>query len=268
MGKIGKTLALRLTLSFVISFLTLLTVEPTSAQTIPKPSVPEFTLKYIDNSYEVQPTYGIDPYTGKNVLTQDGFKVQNKSIEMKISNPPFTPYKDSNGHLLLLVYEVRWKPHFGSEWDGFWLNYELATNSRFIGATEILETPNAQFTVFAFGFKGNNGSTPFYGTMRINDIPNDGQEDFQVRAYIGYVGSFSSTDIYGRSNDYTAWVTGESSGWSNLQTINIPDGSVSSSTPNPSPTTVPEFPFVTVFFLFAVIPLITILVKKRISKSL
>jgi hypothetical protein len=254
-------------------------VESASAQSIPKPSVPEFTLKYVDNSYDVPPTYGVDPYTGKNALTQDGFKAQNKSIEMSISNLPFTPYKDSKGNMLQLIYEVRWKAHFSSDWGGFWLNYRLATNSRFIGATETLEFPNAPVTVFAFGFKGNNGTIPFYGTMSISDIPNEGQEDFQVQAYIGYYGSFSSTDIYGRSNDYYAWVTGETSGWSNIETITMPKGSVSTSTSpiptatstqNPTPTPVPEFPILVILPLVLAISLISTMLlrgKQRFPKA-
>lgn len=35
---------------------------------ISKPSVPEFTVKYVDNSYDVPPTYGIDQYTGEKSL--------------------------------------------------------------------------------------------------------------------------------------------------------------------------------------------------------
>ena len=35
------------------------------ANDIPKPSIPEFTLKFEDNSYYVPPTYEINPYTGE-----------------------------------------------------------------------------------------------------------------------------------------------------------------------------------------------------------
>ncbi len=40
-------------------------VESAFAQLIPTPSIPEFTLKYIDYSYDVPPTYKIDEYTGE-----------------------------------------------------------------------------------------------------------------------------------------------------------------------------------------------------------
>jgi hypothetical protein len=45
MGKIGKTSALFLILIVAMSSLTLLMVRPSAAQTIPKPSVPEFTIQ-------------------------------------------------------------------------------------------------------------------------------------------------------------------------------------------------------------------------------
>ena len=63
------------------------------AQTIPQPSVPEFTVRYADYSYNISPTYGIDPYSGKTVQTGGGFTIQNKSIELTIKTT-FTSYKD------------------------------------------------------------------------------------------------------------------------------------------------------------------------------
>ena len=67
MGKIGKTFAIFLTLIVAMSCLTLLTVKPVNAQSIPKPSVPEFTLQIADHSYDVpaKTTSTTDPYTGK-----------------------------------------------------------------------------------------------------------------------------------------------------------------------------------------------------------
>jgi hypothetical protein len=74
----------------------------TDVSGIPKPSVPEFTLRYIDLSYDVPPTYGIDQFTGKNVITQEGYHVDNQSIAFKIKNHPFTSYNDSSGNSISL----------------------------------------------------------------------------------------------------------------------------------------------------------------------
>lgn len=54
MGKMSKTLALFLILITATAYLPLAS-EPVNAQTIPIPSVPEFTLRYVDLSYDVPP---------------------------------------------------------------------------------------------------------------------------------------------------------------------------------------------------------------------
>jgi hypothetical protein len=90
MGNIRRTWALILIGLIAFSCLSLLAVKPATAQSIPKPSVPEFTLSYSDKSYSVPPTYDIDPYTGKSIITQDGYYVKNASVEVTIKNQPFT----------------------------------------------------------------------------------------------------------------------------------------------------------------------------------
>jgi hypothetical protein len=75
------------------------------AQTLP--SVPEFTLKFEAQPYDLPPTYGIDSYTGKNVTIAEGGHVENKSIVVTIKNQP------SSGDL---YYNVRDKGHFEESW--------------------------------------------------------------------------------------------------------------------------------------------------------
>ena len=56
---------------------------------IPKPSVPEFTLKYVDNSYDVPPktTTSTDPYTNEiTTTTIPGYHVENRTVEAVIKN--------------------------------------------------------------------------------------------------------------------------------------------------------------------------------------
>ena len=65
MGKIGKTFAIILTVIIATSCVNLPTVRPANAQTIPKPSIPRFTLRYVVDYYDVPTTYKTDPYTGK-----------------------------------------------------------------------------------------------------------------------------------------------------------------------------------------------------------
>ena len=77
MGKIGKTFALFLILIMTISSLSLLMVKPASAQTIPTPSVPEFTIE-----------------------------LNSTALQITIKNQAFAPYV-SNGQNIMLFFDVR-----------------------------------------------------------------------------------------------------------------------------------------------------------------
>ena len=96
----SKRTSLLFIVILTVSSLILVNLAPAS---ITKPSVPEFTVKFEAHPYDVPPTYGIDPYTGKNVMTQAGYHVENKSIEViKIlkRNIKWTPLKNfPNGSL-------------------------------------------------------------------------------------------------------------------------------------------------------------------------
>lgn len=88
----------------LISLLTvssLTVVESAFAQ-----STPMFTLKFEAHPYDVPTTYGIDPYTGKNVTIQEGYHVENKSVVFTIKNQ----------RAAYLFYNVRYKGHFGDDW--------------------------------------------------------------------------------------------------------------------------------------------------------
>lgn len=191
---------------------------------IPKPSVPEFTLKFVDHSYDVPPTYGIDPYTGKNVMTQAGYHVQNKSIEVTIKNQPFSNYKDANGTTVMLYYDIRWRGHFGDYWND--LNstgIELVASSSLM-VDNVLAYPNSPSTTFSYGFGGNNGSD-YYG-VHLTGISAGGQVDFQVEALIGYYTKIihppSPGDVLsGGQPGYHYAFTGEASDWSNTQTVTV-----------------------------------------------
>jgi hypothetical protein len=67
------------------------TASPTSP---PTPPVPEFTVKFVDFSYYVPTTTSIDPYTGQNITNQ-GYYVDNRTIELSINNQPFSSYQEN-----------------------------------------------------------------------------------------------------------------------------------------------------------------------------
>ncbi|MCL2359969.1 hypothetical protein, partial [Candidatus Bathycorpusculum sp.] len=55
-------------------FAGLLCMGEVQAETaLQKPAIPEFTLRFVDNSYDVPPTFSKDPFTGKNEMTQEGY---------------------------------------------------------------------------------------------------------------------------------------------------------------------------------------------------
>jgi len=174
--------------------------ESNESASIPKPSVPEFTLKYVNHSYYEQPTYTIDPYTGEQVIENEGGYIQNDSIEIIIRNQPFTSYRDANGNTIILFYNIRYKGHYGDQWR----TYPLSSESGYWEASQ------SEYTVV---------SLP---NTQVGHFPTGGQMDFQVQALIGYETAITSTQLSPDKpyNIYT--FHGTEGSWSNTQTITIP----------------------------------------------
>jgi hypothetical protein len=277
MGRINKTLALLLSLIVTMSCFSLFVVNPANAQSIPKPSVPEFTLQYVDHSYDVPPTYGIDSYTGHNIMVQDGYHIQNKSIDVILSNPHFTPFENGKVNNLAIWYDVRWKGHFGTYWqDTNRSTYLLASNCGFVQNENDLQlvSPDAPFTILPIGFNNNNGTAYTsnndlaHYSFFMNDFSLDGKVDFQVQAFIGYYTTQQSAPdpMFGRTNTIY-FFHGESSGWSNTQTISIPDGKVTTSeltnsTVTSTPTA-PELSWLAIVPLLLSIFVVAVVVRHR-----
>ncbi|MGD6852475.1 MAG: hypothetical protein ACQCN6_10500 [Candidatus Bathyarchaeia archaeon] len=242
MGRIEKTLAILLTLTIAISSLTLLTVKPTNAQTISKPSIPEFALKLVDDSYDVPPTSTVNPYTGKTE-TSGGYHVQGYlEIHIRIKNQPFTG----------VYYQVQTKGHYSQDWETieYWIGEAGSYNPR----TPYKEQDyTADYTILKWHDSGN--------------LPREGEIDFRVQALIGIPIVQHTSD---HLDLYNTWATfsfnGTASDWSNTQTINLATDAVPkyNSQDTWATPTAPELPFVTVLSLFVVIPLVTVLVKKRV----
>ena len=178
-----------------------LSEEPTEPVVIPKPSVPEFTVKLVDNSYDVpdKTTTEIDQYTGKEVVTTiPGYHVENKSIEITIKNQPLSPYTDADGYEGKLYYNVRVKGHFGEEW-----------------TTPIpfqRHDPVSRIPVYS-----SSGYTVV--TCSAN-YPTDSHLDFQVEAFTGYY--YYEPDPYHVFGMTSGFKVDKTSGWSSTQTIFIP----------------------------------------------
>ena len=175
------------------------------AQSITQPSVPEFSLVYVDNSYDVPTTYTIDDYTGENI-THPGYHVENRIIEVIIKNQPFTSY-ESNGQIIDFYLNVRIKGSYAENWTTIYgpgLGYLIQSKS--------------DYTQVSYSLDENE--YPFW-----DNLNEGGAVDFQVEALIGSVHRDASTF-------WAPWVfEGETSGWSDTQTITVSENL----TPTPSP---------------------------------
>jgi hypothetical protein len=225
-----------------------LTIKPISAQSIPKPSVPEFTVKLVAHPYDVSPSTSIDPYTGKTITTQQGYHVENKSIELTITNQDY-PYT-YNGSECWIAFNIRTKGHFGNQW------------------TELFNF-NRYFKYFL-----NDFPTQTITQYTIINIPADtyaldSQIDIQIQAFPKYVTEIMIyPHIQGSGYPEKGYGLTEGSGWSNIKTINFSDDSVSvstSPTPNPTPTpSVPEFSWLTILPLLLSAPIVLAIIRKRL----
>lgn len=231
MGKIGKIFALILTLTIAISSLAVLTVRPASAQSLPTPAVPEFTIRLVNNSYATQPTTttSTDPYTGKQtVITTPGQGVTNEYVEVSIKNPAFTPYTinyhNIDNRTVNLYFNVRSKGHFSEGWS---VVDEFQSQ---------IEDYSSQYTTFS---------------LYRNNVPSPAQLDFEVQAVIGFLVNEYDPEAPLPPPDIWApnfGINGTVSDWSNPQTLTIPASSTTTTSPS-----VPDFPCCT-------LPIATILV--------
>lgn len=206
---------------------------------VTKPSVPEFTVNFVDNSYTVPPVHGTDSYTGEPIVSQEGYYIQSKTIEVVIMNQPFTPSNAASDEPLLLCYSVRLKGHFTDSWRypdySSYVQFDDNENRvNFRGAD-----PNSEYSTITYGLVGNNGTHNYYKL----DASEGGQIDFQVQAFIGYRTRVNDTFVPGvpSSNPtdpipYHYVFTGETSEWSQIQTLTIPvtdEPVITDETPSP-----------------------------------
>ncbi|MCW3996496.1 MAG: hypothetical protein NWE98_10175 [Candidatus Bathyarchaeota archaeon] len=267
MGKIGKTFALFLTLTIAISCLTLLTAKPANAQIISKPSVPEFSVVFVNHSYDVPSTTTttINPYTGdKIVTTKEGYHIQNDSFVISIRSQPLTAGCAVNGSSIDLFFIVQSKGHYSDYWE----------NLTYVGNSLPLMYTNNGYAQKTMQLTGNNGTT-YTDESGYNNYGYDGfvggqyggQVDFRAMAVIGYIvivqdapNPFNIRHPY-----HDEFIALQSSDWSNIQTISIPDGKVTTSSA-PTPT-VPELTLLAILPLFVSIFIAIAITRLRKSKT-
>jgi hypothetical protein len=219
MGLANKFLAL--TFSFlVLSCLVMFSTSFSNVYAVDKPDVPQFSVKIIDNSYNIPPstTTTVDPYTGKETTyTNSGNQVTDRSIEFTIKNQPFTPYKDANNYRHVLRYRIQFKGHYEEDWKDL-----LNSNWRIIPSdTEYTVVTSTSDSIYA---------------ININSLAVGSQLDFRVQAVDGYLKPLS-TDHGGPLGE--AFIDDLTSSWSNINTVTIPGKSSSSSPSQTNPPTNP-----------------------------
>jgi hypothetical protein len=189
-------------------------VESAFAQSITKPSIPEFTIETVSSPYDVPPTTTttIDPYTGKEtVTTQPGYHVDNKTTQIRIKNQPFTPYHlqiNDKNWTINFFYNIRLKGHFSQNW-GYYRLYNGSSDGN------LVQDYDSKYTVVLID----------------SYLPSEGQMDFQIEALIGYEQGIVT---YPGAPGAARVITGETSGWSNTQTITVSETSSTSTNPTVS----------------------------------
>jgi hypothetical protein len=251
MGTTNKVSTSILTIIIVTS--SLLLVPLANAQSISKPVSPQFTIQIIDRSYDV-PSKTItttDQYTGQQTtVTQPSYHVENKTIELTIKNQQPSQTTDANGITQILFYNISEKGHFGNDWNYYpQPTYYYASDIAYTTVSFLIGNPSNDMTIY---------------------VPEKGELDFAVQAVVGYYHNevFQAIPDRPLSLGQRTVFIGETSDWSNTQTISIADGSVSVSTsPNPTPTpSVPEFSWLAIIPLMVSILSIAIIVRHRKGK--
>jgi hypothetical protein len=188
----------------------------------------------------VPTTYSTDPYTGAKV-EHSGYHVQNRTIEVRIRNQPFSKYQ-SNGQIVDYYLNIRTKGHYAKDW------IEIYSPER-----GFLTQSSSESTIVTYSLDDN--VFPFWDNIN----QTGGQVDFQVQALIGSVHRIQN----GSQTDpllMFPWIfEGQTSEWSSTQTITIPETS-------PSPS-VPEFPATAILLLLVAVPLAVVLLRKNLLKN-
>jgi hypothetical protein len=181
-------------------------VKTASAQ-ITKLPVPEFTVRYIDESFIASTSPSIDPYTGES-LPPTTYNVDNRYIQVSIKNNLPTI---SEGSPSQYYYNVRSKGQFTEDW------------------TE------AKTAAYGYYRPSTSAYTLINYTSFSKDLAVGTKIDFQVTLMYGGIGKNLSQGPLGQE-----YFVGETSGWSSTKTVTIGDTSAPTETTQATPTATAE----------------------------
>jgi hypothetical protein len=204
-----------------------------------KPSVPEFTVNLVAYPYDVpsSTTTKIDEYTGEEtVKTTPGYHVENRSIEIVITNQPFTIYTNDDGDEINLYYTVQVKGHFGDDWK----SVETTYSSKGPQSNAQLDS---EYTIVS---------------IEADEYPSNAVLDFRVQALIGYYAPYGRNAVI-----FGFEFFGQKSGWSNTQTKNLSEEGFQIRLNEE----VPEFPSWIILPLVLTVTVVVAIYKKRLPKT-
>jgi hypothetical protein len=242
--------AISLLFIIILAVSSLIVIETVAAlASIPKPSVPEFTVKFVNASYSVTTT---NPYTG----LEETELISNNTIEFTINNQPFD-YSNFQ-----IYYNIRVKPHFEGDWievypvrnrtgsyneDGAfsysqYINDDAPQSKSSFTSITFPVVPTELYLASGYDiqgyYSGDDSQEGEYFAF-LHAIPAHGQLDFQVEALVGHY-----AQVYVNDHPLAPYPIGHyeqavafdiTSGWSNTQTITI-DGNAPTTTPTTSPS--------------------------------
>ncbi len=168
-----------------------------------------------------------------------------QAIELTIKNQPFEPYTD-NGEAVSLYYNVHFKLHDAESWTAmYYCGDVFPTHSN--SDTKLVYP--LQLSADSSSYRLLKENAGYY--YLLSEVPFNGQIDFRVQAMEGQLTSAS--------------FTGQTSDWSNVQTIAIPETSSSPNQTDPtgtSGTSGPELPWFVILALFIIALLVVFVVFK------
>lgn len=227
MARMGKCLTLCLVVILAAS--TLLMIKLSDAQSIPKPSVPQFTLQLVGPPFKQNTTYSLNPNTGE--------------IEPNIG------YTNSYSYLVIIIKNQ----HFDQNYSSIYYNITVDGNPvRWEDNQYPEQTSDSDSTNITLSIFGGWGYDSLIGR----------QVSIQVQTLLGglsYTGH--NTPPFQSYYDFT----GQTSDWGNTQTIAVPANvPLGSNSPNPTPTPlVPEFPITLSVITFLVAVSLSLILGKR-----
>jgi hypothetical protein len=208
MANMSRIVALALITVLVISGM--LWVGSVSAQSTPKPSIPELSLTLVDGA-----------------------------VRVTIKNQPYVSYNDSEGHVFGLFYHLRMRDSAENNWHFF--TYPVGGYR----APDYFPASDSEYTTMDIPYFGNS-----LGFNWVDFTISSGKADFEVEALGGNSSlvNMSELSFQGSIDDYGYIFHGELSGWSDSQTIQFAYPQVTPTPlPTVSPTQVAPVDILTSF---------------------